>query len=79
MVRHGRRSITRIAGVAYPAVITIVVIATGNHYLLDAFAGIAVVLLAMAAVSTTAHLLPRRVRDMTGIEPSIPSRSDSGA
>ena len=76
MVRHGKHLITRVSGILYPALITLVVIATGNHYLLDAVAGIAVVLLAMAAVGTTAALLPRRVRDMTGIEPSIPSRSD---
>ena len=79
MVRHGKHLITRVSGILYPALISLVVIATGNHYLLDAVAGIAVVLLAMAAVSTTAHLLPRRVRDMTGIEPSIPSRSDQRA
>jgi len=76
MVRHGKHLVTRVFGIVYPALITLVVIATGNHYLLDAVAGIAVVLLAMAAVGTTAALLPRRVRDMTGIEPSIPSRSD---
>ena len=76
MVRHGKHLITRVSGILYPALITLVVVATGNHYLLDAVAGIAVVLLAMAAVGTTAALLPRRVRDMTGIEPSIPSRSD---
>jgi hypothetical protein len=76
MVRHGRHLVTRVSGILYPALITLVVIATGNHYLLDAVGGFAVVLLAMAAVGTTAALLPRRVRDMTGIEPSIPSRSD---
>jgi hypothetical protein len=76
MVRHGKHLTTRVLGILYPALITLVVVATGNHYLLDAVAGIAVVLLAMAAVGTTAALLPRRVRDMTGIEPSIPSRSD---
>lgn len=79
MVRHGKHLVTRIAGIIYPALITLVVIATGNHYLLDAVGGIAVVLLAMAAVGTTARLLPRRVRDMTGIEPSIPSRGDPGS
>ena len=76
MVRHGKHLVTRVFGILYPALITLVVVATGNHYLLDAVAGFAVVLLAMAAVGTTAALLPRRVRDMTGIEPSIPSRSD---
>ena len=66
LVVHGRRMTTRIAGVAYPALITIVVIATGNHYLLDAIAGAAVVLLAMVAVRGVAALRPRpRVIDLT--------------
>jgi hypothetical protein len=76
MLRHGRHLITRVSGVVYPALITLVVIATGNHYLLDAVAGCAVVFFAMVAVGTAARLLPRRVREMTGIEPSIPSVGD---
>src|SRR3954469_8066221 len=53
LVRHGRHLLTRVLGVLYPALITLVVIATGNHYLLDAVAGVAVVILAMAAVGVT--------------------------
>ena len=76
MLRHGKHLVTRLSGIAYPALITLVVVATGNHYLLDAFAGVAVVVLAMAAVGTTARLLPRRVRDLTGVTPSLPSKGD---
>jgi hypothetical protein len=60
LVQHAHRRSMRIIGVLYPALITLVVVATGNHYLLDAVAGVAVVLLAMAAVGGVARLLPRR-------------------
>jgi hypothetical protein len=70
LARHGQHVITRVSGVAYPALITLVVVATGNHYLLDAIAGVAVVFLAMVAVGTTARLLPRRVIDLTETDPN---------
>jgi len=76
MVRHGRHLVTRALGVLYPALITLVVIATGNHYLLDAVAGVAVVILAMAAVGVTVRLLPHRVIDLTTAAPSIPLQGD---
>jgi hypothetical protein len=76
MVRHGRHLVTRTFGVAYPALISLVVIATGNHYLLDAVAGFAVVILAMVAVGATARLLPRRVREIPAVAASLPSEGD---
>jgi len=79
MVRHGRHTVTRIAGVAYPALITIVVVATGNHYLLDAVAGAAVVFFAMIAVGATVRLWPHRARPAMATEPPIPSEGESGA
>jgi hypothetical protein len=75
LVRHGKHVVTRISGVLYPTTITIVVIATGNHYLLDAVAGVAVVFLAMVAVGGVARLLPGRVIDLTDQVASIPSQS----
>ena len=82
MVRYGKHKVTRIAGVLYPALITLVVIATGNHYLLDAVAGVAVVFLAMVAVATTARLLPKRVQErvqeIAGVSAPIPSEGDPG-
>ena len=48
-----RRPLMRALGVAYPLIITVVVIATANHYLLDAFAGAALV----TAVGTAAYLV----------------------
>jgi membrane-associated phospholipid phosphatase len=43
LYRHGQRRVTKILGVAYPFVLSVVVIATANHYLLDVIAGFAVV------------------------------------
>ncbi len=39
LVRFGRRPVTRILGVLYPAATFFVVMSTANHYLLDAVAG----------------------------------------
>jgi hypothetical protein len=72
LVRHGQHRITRWAGVAYPTLITVVVMATANHYLLDAVAGFAVIFFAMVAVGGVARLLPRRMIDLTEAEASIP-------
>jgi hypothetical protein len=43
LFRHGRHRVTKILGVIYPFVLSVVVIATANHYLLDVFAGVVVV------------------------------------
>ena len=43
MVKYGQHRITRALGVAYPFVLSVVVIATANHYLLDVVAGVAAV------------------------------------
>jgi hypothetical protein len=44
MLKFGKRRITRVLGVAYPFVLSVVVIATANHYFLDVVAGFAAVL-----------------------------------
>jgi hypothetical protein len=49
-------------GASYPLVTTVVVVATGNHYLIDAFAGIAVMGLALLLTIGVEHL----VRSLTG-------------
>lgn len=56
LVQHGHNAAVTIIGVLYPLLITIVVIATGNHYLLDAVAGLVVVLLAIGAVDATSRI-----------------------
>jgi len=83
MVRFGKHLITRISGVLYPALITLVVVATGNHYLLDAFAGIGVVFFAMVVVAATTRLLPpkmqERVQEIARVPTPIPSEGDERA
>jgi PAP2 superfamily protein len=58
--RHARRAWVRGLGVLYPVLTSVVVIATGNHYLLDAFAGVAVVVLAGGLVRLATYLLRKR-------------------
>jgi hypothetical protein len=65
MVRHGRHWVTRWLGVAYPFVLSVVVIATANHYLVDVLAGFAVVgvgaLIAKLVTSAAAQIWPNYV------------------
>jgi hypothetical protein len=53
---YARRRWVKLLGIAYPITTTIVVMATGNHYLLDAIAGG----VTMAAGALLAAALPRR-------------------
>jgi hypothetical protein len=53
VAHHSRRTWIRWLAVAYPAVVVLVVLGTANHYLLDAVAGLAV-LLAGWAISRSA-------------------------
>jgi hypothetical protein len=57
LVLHGGRSSLRLLGAVYPAVVLFVVVATGNHFLFDAAAGIAVA--AVAAVVAYASVTSR--------------------
>jgi hypothetical protein len=52
-----KKTIWRIVAVAYPTVLFVVVMATGNHFLLDVVAGVAVVLLAYGAVELVGRAL----------------------
>lgn len=56
--RHASRRSVRRLGVAYPAVIALVVLSTGNHYLFDVVGGV----LAMAIGSAAARLQPHARR-----------------
>jgi cbb3-type cytochrome oxidase subunit 3 len=71
LVNHGRRRLTRLLGVLYPTLITVVVVATGNHYLLDAVAGGAVVVLAVIFVRSVAWMLPGRRRAAAAAAPPL--------
>jgi hypothetical protein len=71
LVHHARAWFVRALGVAYPVVTALVVIGTGNHYVLDALAGVVVIGFAGLLVATAWRLwmTPRgisaRVIDLT--------------
>jgi membrane-associated phospholipid phosphatase len=56
LLRHGRRLLVRAIGALYPSFVVLVIVATGNHFFLDAAAGALVAALAAAL----AALLTRR-------------------
>jgi PAP2 superfamily len=51
LLRHGGGRLVRALGMLYPAFVLLVVVATGNHFLLDAAAGALVAAVAFAAAS----------------------------
>lgn len=60
----------RVVGVGYPLLVTLIVVATGNHYLLDAVAGAALVLGFAALAALAPRLAPVRSRPGAPAEPS---------
>jgi hypothetical protein len=59
LIRHGRRWGLRVLGVVYPALVLLVVVATGNHFLFDAAAGATVAAVAAVLASVTVHAAAR--------------------
>jgi hypothetical protein len=57
LLTQGKHVVTRVAGVAYPALVVLVIVATGNHFFLDAGAG---ALVDLVAVGLTLLLLQPR-------------------
>jgi PAP2 superfamily len=49
LVRDGARPALRAAGLLYPALVLVVIVSTGNHFLLDAVAGVIVAAVAAGA------------------------------
>jgi hypothetical protein len=72
LARYTPHLLTRLAGLAYPPFVLLVIVATGNHFLIDAAAGAAVAALALLA----ARLL---VTERSTFVPHLQSRfQDSG-
>src|SRR5262245_29152525 len=65
LLRYGKRLTLGLTGVLYPLLVLFVVVATGNHYLLDAAAGAAV-----AGVATLAAILVMRKQPSTSLPPA---------
>jgi hypothetical protein len=63
LVREGGRAWLRVVGIALPLLMLVTVVATGNHYLVDAVVGDAIVLTSLS-VATWHHR--RRDRDRVG-------------
>jgi len=75
LVRHGRHLLTRLAGLAYPAFIAFVIVATGNHFLLDAAAGaLAVILAAGIAALLLRRPAAQPVALHNRLQPAAPDR-----
>lgn len=56
LIRFARSHVVRLAGVVYPPVVTLTIVVTGNHFVLDAVAGMAV----LAVGFGLAHAFRRR-------------------
>jgi hypothetical protein len=57
LARYAPRLVARLAGLAYPPFVLLVIVATGNHFFVDAAAGAAVAGVALLAARL---LVPRR-------------------
>lgn len=76
MVRMARRAWVRVVWIAYPPLVTLVVVVTANHWILDAAAGAAV-----AVVSAFAAMLFARARPHAWAweaEPALPAPARAG-
>jgi hypothetical protein len=78
LLRHGRHTVTRVLGVLYPLVMSVVVLATANHYLLDVVGGVVAVLVAAAvawALATLAWRLWPGLAARTVAAKKVPART----
>jgi PAP2 superfamily len=73
LLRHGRRSLVRVLGALYPPFVLLVIVATGNHFFLDAAAGAITVALAAASASVITRK-PRHAQLARLFEQSLPAR-----
>ena len=69
LVREGGRTWTRVVGTALPGLMLLTVVATGNHYLLDAVVGDTIVLGSLAAARVWHHRSGDRQRDQRRTAP----------
>ena len=77
LVRYGRRRWQRVAGVLLPFMMMVAVVATGNHYVVDAVAGVLLVLAGLLLVRYVQARLPRRSRRSHGPSRSVPTQRES--
>ena len=58
LILHGRRTSLRVLGLVYPVLVLFVVVATGNHFLVDAAAGAAVAAVGAALAYVAVYAAP---------------------
>jgi hypothetical protein len=71
LVRYARRTLTRLAALAYPPFVLFVIVATGNHFLADAAAGAAVA--AVALLGARLLVTPQSNPDFRTLQPLMRS------
>lgn len=69
--RFSRRRISRLIGLAYPVLTLIAIVATANHFIIDAAGGIAIVVVG----SLVAHLVERVQRNRAAAANAEPRSS----
>jgi hypothetical protein len=69
LARYAAHAITRLAGFAYPPFVLLVIVATGNHFVIDAAAGAAVAALALLAARLL--MTPRSTPHLPHLRPSF--------
>jgi PAP2 superfamily len=87
IARHAPHVITRLAGLAYPALVLLMIVATGNHFFVDAAAGAAVAGAALLAArllvrpwrTPHAHQLPLTVWLATSTQNTAAPAAAQGA
>jgi len=89
VARYARHISVRVLGAFYPVVVTLVVMGTGNHYLLDALGGTVVIALSAGIVRLAGFLhrllgnraRPRRAENVAASQPTLIDLTDraSGA
>jgi PAP2 superfamily len=62
MIRFARLHVVRFAGVLYPPLVVLTIIVTGNHFLLDAVAGMAVLAVGFLLVRLVRRRAPEQAR-----------------
>ena len=78
LVRHGRRLLVRAIGALYPPFVLLVIVATGNHFFLDAAAGAlaAGLAAALAAVLTSRLATARLTEERTQLGDRVGRHND---
>src|SRR5581483_3877693 len=78
LVRFGGRTLLRVAGALYPLFVLLVIVATGNHFVVDAAAGVAVAGLAwLAARAIQGERASAYAASVASVTPGQASRSSA--